>query len=328
MRNAGRRVAVVGGNRTPFARASGAYAQASTSGPAHRRARRPRRPVLRCRASGSARWPPVRCCRHSRDVNLTREAVLGSALSPLTPAYDVAQACGTGLEATVLVGAKIALGQVDVGIAGGVDSASDAPVVVDEGLRRVLLDLNRARTPARPAGRAGAPAPRAAAPGSCRASSSRAPGCRWASTRRVTAAEWGIGRREQDELALASHQRLAAAYERGFFDDLLTPYLGLRARRPRCAPTPPREARRAASRCSLAPGGAEATMTAGNSTPLSDGAGDGAAGHSDEWAAERGLPVLAHLVDAETAAVDHVRGGEGCSRRPRRPCRGCCSATA
>ena len=165
--------------------------------------------------------------KHSRDFNLTRECVLGSALAHDTPAYDVQQACGTGLEAAMLVANKIALGQIDV-----------------RHRRRRRHHRRRAdrrqRGPAPRAARAqpgqvaGRPAqaarPRCARARSCprsRATPSRAPACRWASTPRDHRERWGIPRDEQDELAARSHQRLAAAYERGFFDDLVTPYLGL-----------------------------------------------------------------------------------------------------
>ena len=166
--------------------------------------------------------------KHSRDFNLTREAVLGSSLSPTTPAYDIQQACGTGLEAAILVANKIALGQVDSGIAGGVDSASDAPIAVSEGLRAELLRAEP-RQDARPTRRKAALAfrpDRPRRPGA-RATPSRAPACRWASTWRSPPRSGASPARPRTSSPLASHHNLAAAYERGFFDDLLTPYLGL-----------------------------------------------------------------------------------------------------
>ena len=140
--------------------------------------------------------------KHSRDFNLTRESVLGSRLAPETPAYDIQQACGTGLEAAILVANKIALGQIEVGIAGGADTTSDAPIAVNEELRKMLLEANRAKSTI---GRLRAwpgSAPATSARRS-RATASRAPGCRWASTPRSWPREWEIGREEQDELALA-----------------------------------------------------------------------------------------------------------------------------
>ena len=165
--------------------------------------------------------------KHSRDRDLTRESVLSTRLAAETPAYDVQQACGTGLETTILVANKIALGQIDAGIACGVDTTSDAPIALNEDLRETLLEANRQRSTRRQA--AGADrrcAPATSCPRSP-ATRSRAPASRWASTARSWPSEWEIGRAEQDELTVASHRNLAAAYERGFLDDLITPYLGL-----------------------------------------------------------------------------------------------------
>ena len=165
--------------------------------------------------------------KHSRDFNLTRECVLGSTLDHATPAHDVQQACDTGLQAALAVAHKIALGQIDAGIAGGVDTTSDAPVALNDDLRRVL-DEGQPEQAARPrASSCSASCGRARSCRTSRATPSRGPGCRWASTRRARPRSWGITREAQDELAAASHQRAAAAYERGFFDDLVTPYLGL-----------------------------------------------------------------------------------------------------
>ncbi len=304
-----REAAIVGGNRIPFARSNRAYARASNSdmltatldGLVARFG-------LQDEAVGEVVAGAV--LKHSRDLNLTREAVLGSRLSAATPAYDVAQACGTGLEAAVLVANKIALGQIESGIAGGVDTTSDAPLAVNEELRRTLLSLNSARTlkqrlaalaRIRP-GQLVPEAPRNAEPRTGLAMGDHAA---------ITAAEWEIGREEQDELAVRSHRALAAAYDRGFFDDLVTPFLGL-TRDDNLRPDSSLE-----KLATLKPvfGGPEGTMTAGNSTPLTDGA-SAVLLASDEWAAAHGLPVLAHLVDAQTAAVDFVHGGEGLLMAP------------
>jgi len=305
-----RRVAIIGGNRIPFARSNGRYAAASNQD------------MLTTALDGlvaryglaGERMGEVAAgavLKHSRDYNLTRESVLGSRLDPHTPAYDVQQACGTGLEAVILVANKIALGQIDAGIAGGVDTTSDAPLAVNEQLRRTLLELNSARSltarlkaaaklrplqPFRPE------IPRNAEPRT---------GLSMGEHAAITAREWEIGREEQDELALASHRNLAAAYERGFFDDLLTPYLGL-TRDQNLRPDTSLE-----KLATLKPafGGEDGTMTAGNSSPLTDGAAVVLLA-SEEWAAERKLPVLAYFVDAETAAVDFVHGGEGLLMAP------------
>jgi acetyl-CoA C-acetyltransferase len=303
----GRRVAILGGNRTPFARSNGPYATASNQD------------MLTAALDGLAsrfglageRVGEVAAgavIKHSRDYNLTRECVLGSRLDPHTPAYDVGQACATGLEAVILVANKIALGQVEVGIAGGVDTASDAPLVLNERTRLTLLEVNRARSLGgrlraasrlRPAGMLRPEIPRNAEPRT---------GLSMGEHAAVTAAEWGIDRIAQDELALASHQRLAAAYERGFFDDLVTPYLGLaRDQNLRADSTMEKLASLKAVYGD--------TMTAGNSTALSDGASVVLLA-SEEWAAAHRLPVLAWFAGARTAAVDFVHGGEGLLMAP------------
>jgi acetyl-CoA C-acetyltransferase len=305
-----RRAAVIGGNRIPFARANGAYAHASNldmltatlDGLAARFG-------LAGQRLGEVAGGAV--LKHSRDRDLTREAVLGSTLSPYTPAYDVQQACGTGLETVVLVANKIALGQVDSGIAAGVDTASDAPVALNDDLRRVLMALNAAKTLGaritalrglRP-GQIVPEIPRNAEPRT---------GLSMGEHAARTALEWQVGREEQDELTVASHGNLAAAYDRGFFDDLVTPYLGLtRDQNLR----PDTSVEKLAKLKPVFGQGDGATMTAGNSTPLTDGASAVLLG-SDEWAAEHRLPVLAHVVDAETAAVDFVHGPDGLLTAP------------
>jgi acetyl-CoA C-acetyltransferase len=297
-----RKAAVIGGNRIPFARANGAYAHASNLD------------MLTATLDGlvarfglaGERLGEVAggaVLKHSRDRDLTRESVLGSRLAATTPAYDVQQACGTGLETAILVANKIALGQIESGIAAGVDTASDAPVALNDDLRRVLMDLNGARSLTdrlravariRP-GQVVPEVPRNAEPRT---------GLSMGEHAALTALEWHVGREEQDELAAASHHKLAAAYDRGFFDDLVTPYLGVTRDGNLRADT---SVERLAKLRPVFGKGEGATMTAGNSTPLTDGAAAVLLG-SDEWAAAHKLPVLAHLVDAETAAVDFVHG--------------------
>ncbi len=302
-----RRVAILGGNRIPFARSNGPYATASNQD------------MLTAALDGlvarfglaGQRVGEVAAgavLKHSRDFNLTRECVLGSRLDPHTPAYDVQQACGTGLETTILVANKIALGQIDVGIAGGVDTTSDAPLGVNEQMRGALLDLNRARSLGgrlaavgrlRPGQVFRPEVPRNAEPRT---------GLSMGEHAAITAAEWGIGREEQDELALASHHRLAAAYQSGFFDDLVTPYLGL-TRDQNLRPDTSLE-----KLAKLKPVYGD-TMTAGNSSPLSDGASTVLLA-SEEWAAAHRLPVLAWFTWSQTGAVDFVHGGEGLLTAP------------
>jgi acetyl-CoA C-acetyltransferase len=305
-----RRAAVLGGNRIPFARQFGPYAEASNQDMLTAAIEGL---VARHGLAGERLGEVVAgaVIRHSRDFNLTREAVLGSSLAPTTPAYDVTQACGTGLEAAILLANKIALGQADSGIAGGVDSASDAPIVVPEKLRRKLLRLSRARSTADKARAALALRPTDVGiqvPGNTEPRTGLSMGEHMA----LTAQRWGITRQAQDELALASHQHLAAAYERGFFDDLLTPYRGLTRDQNLRADT---TIEKLAALRTVFGDGADATMTAGNSTPLSDGASAVLLG-SPDWAAAHGLQPLAFLVDGETAAVDHVSGDEGLLMAP------------
>ncbi|MCY7289057.1 MAG: acetyl-CoA C-acetyltransferase, partial [Cryobacterium sp.] len=237
--------------------------------------------------------------------------VLGSQLSATTPAYDVQQACGTGLEAAILVANKIALGQIESGIAGGVDTASDAPISVNDGLRHTLLAAGRAKTPLNRIKALSGLRPGHLVPELPRNSEPRT-GLSMGEHQAITTAQWQISRESQDELAAASHDNLAAAYDRGFFDDLLTPYLGLtRDQNLRPDTTVEKLAR-------LKPvfgKDEDATMTAGNSTPLTDGA-SAVLLASPQWAAAKGLPALARFVDAETAAVAYVPGGDGLLMAP------------
>jgi acetyl-CoA C-acetyltransferase len=304
-----RKAAIVGGNRIPFARSNSAYAQASNQDMLTATLDGL---VARFGLQGQRVGEVVAgaVLKHSRDFNLTRESVLGSRLSAATPAYDVQQACGTGLEAAILVANKIALGQLESGIAGGVDTASDAPLAINDEMRRVLITLSSAKTLRQRLEALAGVRPGMFVPEAPRNAEPRT-GLAMGDHQAITAQEWQIGRGEQDELAVRSHRNLAAAYDRGFFDDLVTPFLGL-TRDQNLRPDTSVE-----KLATLKPvfGGESGTMTAGNSTPLSDGA-SAVLLASDEWAAERGLPVLAHLVDAQTAAVDYVHGGEGLLMAP------------
>jgi acetyl-CoA C-acetyltransferase len=299
-----RRVAVIGGSRIPFARSDGPYATASNQ------------EMLTAAVNGLAtRYgldvPGVvgevvagAVLKHSRDFNLARETVLGSKLDARTPAYDIQQACGTGLQAVIAAANKIALGQTESAIAGGADTASDAPLGVNDQLRRILLQARRAKsTTARLKALAGIrPAhlvpdiPRNAEPRTGRSMGEHAA---------VTARAWGIDREAQDELAATSHQRLAAAYERGFFTDLVVPFRDLgRDQNLRPDSTPEKLA---ALKPVFGLDAPDPTMTAGNSTPLTDGAAVVLLA-SEEWAETRGLEPLAYLTAYETAAVDFVHG--------------------
>jgi acetyl-CoA C-acetyltransferase len=304
-----RRAAILGGNRIPFARRDREYAEASNQD------------MLTAAIDGlvarfglsGERLGEVAAgavLKRSRDFNLTRESVLGSALAPETPAYDVQQACGTGLETTIHVANKIALGQIEAGVAGGVDTTSDAPIELNEDLRRLLLEANRTRStggrlallPKLRPGQVIPAIPQNAEPRT---------GLSMGEHQAISTRHWGIGREEQDEIAVASHRRLAAAYERGFFADLITPFLGLE----RDGNMRPDASLEKLAKLGPVFGGEDGTMTAGNSTPLTDGAAIVLLA-SDEWADSRSLPVLAHLVDAETAAVDFVHGDDGLLAAP------------
>ncbi|WP_431884297.1 acetyl-CoA C-acetyltransferase [Micromonospora gifhornensis] len=310
-----RRVAVIGGNRIPFARSNSRYASASNSdmlGAALDGL------IARFGLAGQQVGEVVAgaVLKHSKDFNLTREVVLGSKLDPRTPAYDIQQACGTGLEAAILVANKIALGQIEVGIAGGVDTTSDAPLAINEDLRRTLLKLNSARTlgerlkiaaKLRPAQPFKPEIPRNAEPRT---------GLSMGEHAAQTALRWNVDRQAQDELALRSHQRLAAAYDRGFFDDLMTPYLGLtRDQNLRADTTLEKLATLKPVFGAKGPDAERATLTAGNSSPLTDGASTVLLA-SEQWAAEHNLPVLAWFSWSETAAVDFVHGDEGLLMAP------------
>ena len=304
-----RRVAVVGANRLPFARSNSTYAHASNQDMLT--------VVLdgladRCSLQGERLGEVVggAVLKHPRDRDLTRESVLGSRLAPDTPAYDVQQACGTGLEAVVLVANKIALGQIDAGIACGVDTASDAPISLNDDLREILLDLNRARSAGARMKALTRVRPGQIVPETPRNEEPRT-GLSMGEHTAKMALEWGVTREEQDELAARSHQRLAAAYDRGFHDDLVTPYLGLE----RDQNLRPDSSVEKLAKLKPVFGGEDGTMTAGNSTPLSDGAAVVLLA-SDEWAEAHSLPVLAHITHVQTAAVDYVDGGEGLLMAP------------
>jgi len=303
---------VLGGNRIPFARAGGAYAHASnldllTAALDGLVARFGLQGEVIGQVSAGA------VLKHSRDFNLTRQAVLGSPLSPRTPASDAQEACATGVETVVALANKIALGQLESGVAGGVDSASDAPIVVGDRLRRALLDANRAKTAPQRLAALARIRPKDLAPVAPR-TDEPSTGLSMGEHQALTTARWGISRQAQDELALASHQRLAAAWDAGFFDDLVTSYQGLTRDgnlRPdtsleKLAALPPVFGKR----LEAAP-----SMTAGNSTPLTDGASTVLLG-SAEWAAAHDLTPLAAVVDAEVAAVDFVHGDEGLLMAP------------
>lgn len=305
-----RRVAIIGGNRIPFARSNGSYVTANNQAmfTAALEGLIERYNLHGLRIGEVAAGALL---KQLEDYGLTRECVLGSRLSPTTPAYDIQQACGTGLEATLLVANKIALGQIESGIAGGIDTASDVPIGVNEGLRKILLQANRARSTVDKLKTFVQMRPRHLVPklpniGERRTRLSMGQHCE------LMAQTWSISRDEQDQLTLESHQKMAASYAEGWHNDLMTPFLGL-TRDNNLRPELTLE-----KLASLKPAfekSAKGTLTAGNSTPLTDGASVVLLG-SEQWAKERGLPILAYWRDGEAAAVDFVNGAEGLLMAP------------
>ncbi|MQY30961.1 acetyl-CoA C-acetyltransferase [Nocardia aurantia] len=306
-----RPVAILGGNRIPFARSDGKYAHASNqdmftaalNGLVARFGLQGERLGM---VTGGA------VLKRIGEHGLIRESVLGSELSPYTPAHDLQLACGTGLQSVVTVGDAIALGRIEAGVGGGTDTTSDAPIGVSEAARDWMLDANRARRNldyVKLVGRlrpsmVGIEIPRNAEPRT---------GLSMGEHAAITAKEFGISREAQDELAYLSHRNMAAAYDRGFFDDLVTPFLGL-TRDDNLRPGSTLE-KLATLKPVFGVKAGDATMTAGNSTPLTDGASAVLLG-SEEWAAARNLTPLAYLVDSEVAAVDYVWGPDGLLMAP------------
>ncbi|QPK78889.1 acetyl-CoA C-acetyltransferase [Corynebacterium lizhenjunii] len=310
------RVAILGGNRIPFARSGREYAQASNldmltaaiDGLVARYGLQDQRLGL---VAGGA------VLKHARDFNLTRESVLGSALDPTTPALDIQQACGTSLAAAIVVADAIAAGRIDSGLAGGTDTASDVPLAVNDRLRRTLLAATRAKTLGQRAQLIGSLRPAQLAPEQPRNAEPRT-GLSMGEHAAITAREYGITRQAQDELAAASHHNLARAWDSGFFDTLVTPFLGV-TRDTNLRPDTSVE-KLAALKPVFGTRDAEqhlaqATMTAGNSTPLTDGASVALLGN-EAFAARHHLEPLAWLVDSETAAVDFVHGSDGLLMAP------------
>jgi acetyl-CoA C-acetyltransferase len=300
-----RKVAIVGGNRIPFARSNTALfgcsnqdmLTAALSGLVDRF-------NLKGEQLGEVAGGAV--MKHSRDFNLVRESVLSSGLAAETPAYDIQQACGTGLEAAILVANKIALGQIDSAIACGVDTTSDAPIGVNEEKRKVFMSINKAKTTGEKAKLAVKLLnPKWFMPDIPKNGEPRT-GLSMGEHQAITAAEWGIPRDEQDQLAWASHHNLAKSYEDGWQDDLISPFNGLKRDNNMRGDSTIEKLN------SLKPvfGGENGTMTAANSTPLTDGA-SAVLLASEDWAKAHGLPVLAYLTLGEAAAIDFTGKKEG-----------------
>ena len=296
------RVAIIGGNRIPFVRSHTHYKNASNLDMLTASLKGlVQRFDLEGERLGEVAAGAV--MKHTKDFNLAREATLSSSLSPRTPAYDVQQACGTGLEVAILVANKIALGQIDCAIAAGADTASDVPIGVNESYRQMLLDLNRAKTVGQRLKiltrfRPSFIFPQIPANVEPRTGLSMGQHCE------IMAKHWGISREEQDQLTYNSHQNLIAAYDNGFFNDLISPFNGVE--RDGIMRNTPMEKlaqlRPAFDRQS-------GTLTAANSTTLTDGAAAVLLA-SEEWADSRNLPIQAYLTHSEVAAVDFHSQGE------------------
>ena len=294
------RVAVVGGSRIPFCRAYTAYKNCSNQdmmtaaleGVVNRF-------DLKGQVIGDVALGAV--IKHSRDWNLARESAISSGLSMRTPGVDLQRACGTSLEAAVLIANKIALGQIDCGIAGGVDSISDAPVVYKDDFRRILMDAYTSRSmlgKLKPWLRL---RPSFLAPLTPSVVEPRTK-LSMGESMEITAQKWDVQREHQDQLALASHVKAAAAYDEGWYEDIVVPYMDCEE---------DNNIRRDTTFEKLAKlkpvfdKGEDATMTAGNSTPLTDGA-SAVLLASEDWARKKNLPILAYLTFTKTAAVNFV----------------------
>jgi len=294
------KVAVVGYNRIPFARHNTAYAAAGNQDMMIAAMnglidRYKLDGLLLGEVAGGA------VIKHTREFNLMRECVLGTSLDPATPACDLQQACDTGLEAAIYIGNKIALGQIEAGIAGGVDSTSNVPIVLSEPLRKQLLEIRRAKdTGDRISKILGIRLKhlKPVAPGIDEPRS----GLSMGGHTEITAKHYKITREDQDAFALQSHQKMAKAYDEGFFKDMISPYLGLEL---------DNNLRRDTSLEKLAKlkpafDKISGTLTAGNSTPFTDGASCVLLA-TESWAKDRGLPVLAYITNAEVAAIEYVK---------------------
>lgn len=306
-----KRIAILAGSRIPFCRNNTAYFDIGNFGMSVKAVSAlVERFGLSGKVLGEVALGAV--LKHSSDWNLAREVTLSSGLSPLTPGITLQRACGTSLDSAIHIGNKIAMGQIEVGIAGGSDTTSDVPIVVSERLRRRLLNINRAKTLGQrfsaafngfsfnefKPGFPGVAEPRT--------------GKSMGDHTEMMAKEWSIKREDQDRLAFESHQKAAAAYERGFFANLVIPFRGLERDNILRADTSLEKL--ATLKPSFDRISGKGTLTAGNSTPLSDGA-SAVLLASEDWAGANHIQPLAYLADSRVAAVDFV-AGEGLLMAP------------
>ncbi len=296
-----RKVAVVGYNRIPFARQNTAYSEATIND------------MMIATLNGLVEKYNLQgvkigevaggaVLKSSEVQNLMKESVMQTALHPGTAAVDIQQACDTGIEAAIYIANKIALGQIDCGIAGGADSTSQVPIVLSDSLTRTLLEINRAKTNADRVKAALKFRPQHLIPNPP-VNEEPLTGLSMGGHTEYTVKYYRIGREEQDLLAYESHKKMAKAYDEGFFDDLITPFMGLE-RDNNMRPDTTLE-KLASLKPAFDTKSGKGTMTAGNSTPLSDGA-SAVLLATEEWAKERNLPVLAYITAAQVSAIEYV----------------------
>ena len=298
------RAGIIGGVRIPFCRNNTAYAEVGNFGMAVKTlGALVERFGLHGVELGEVVYGAV--IKHASDWNLAREATLSSGLAPTTPGITTARACGTSLDNAIIITNKIAAGQIEAGIAGGADTTSDVPIVYSRPLQQRLLAMNRAKAPLRKVETAlkgfSLSELKPSFPGVAEPRTGKSMGAHC----ELMAKEWQIGREEQDRMALASHQNLAAAYARGFFNDLVVPFRGVN--RDNLLRTDTTLEKLAALKPAFDKTSGHGTLTAGNSSALSDGSAAVLIA-SDDWAAARGLTVQAYLTHARVAAVDFVHG--------------------
>jgi acetyl-CoA C-acetyltransferase len=295
-----RRVAILGGTRIPFARANGAYTEASNQQMlTAAMTALVERFGLKNQKLGEVAAGAV--IKHSRDWNLARESTLGSGLHPETPAYDLQRACGTSLSAVAQLAHRIAQGEIDCAIAGGADSASDIPLSYSPRLQRTVLSVARNKSWSGKLASIGQLRPWDLAPAAPGIAEPRT-GLSMGQHCEEMAKEWKISRPEQDEVALASHKNAAAAWLSGFFQDLVVPFNDLQRDNNVRGDTSLEKLASLRTAFDSSPAG---TLTAGNSSPLTDGAACVLLS-SEDWARSRGMEPQAFISHSETAAVDFV----------------------
>ncbi len=294
------RVAVVGGSRIPFCRSHTAYKDCSNQD------------MMSAALSGLVSKMDLKgqtlgdvvlgaVIKHSKDWNLARESVLDSGLSPRTPGVDLQRACGTSLEACIMIANKIALGQIEAGIGGGVDTTSDAPVVYDDEYRQILLEMYRARSTGDRIKQMLRIRPKHFKPAFPGVTEPRT-GLSMGESMEVTAKKWEVLREHQDQLALSSHIKAAAAYDAGWYEDLVIPFMDVEEDNNIRRDT---TFEKLSTLRTVFDKSEDGTMTAGNSTPLTDGAAAVLLA-SEDWARKKNLPVLAYLTFAKVGAVNFV----------------------